>query len=579
MVAEQGKAESTRKIRGFFWCVILALGALQTWAHRNEMNPDGISYIEMAWATARGGLHQVVNAYWSPLYPVLMSWVYRMLRPAPQWDFAAAHLLNFVVYGASLAAFEFFLKELRLQMGTNAETSRKSEAISPRTFTIWAYVFFIWASCYWLGTRWVTPDLCVAAVMYLAIALLFRIKRGGGLMVFVVLGVVLGLGYLAKAAMFPLAFVFLLCALGLRWKAGASVERAIFEIAVASVIFAAMALPLVLALSAAKGRITFGDSGRIAYTEYIDGAAMNFNWQGEDGRAGTPLHPTRKILSDPAVYEFAQPIAGSYPVWYDPSYWYEGVRPHFQWKGELRALWRSANMYLKIFSKSGALWVVLLTLVVAQGALVMERVSRGTWLAMAPLFVTLAMYAIVLVEFRYIGPVALMLLLWTLNRIRWLEGAPPLTMRRVKALVWIAPLVTIAWFAGRDLYDVARNKPYEEWEVARGLHEMGIAPGTSVGSIGSGSSAYWAHLAGVRVIVEVPDKEQANYVLADTARRQEVLALFTSAGAKAVVTKNAAAARAADGWRQIPGTQHYFWQPPLLIAAPEKNAKADGPER
>jgi hypothetical protein len=82
--------------------------------------------------------------------------------------------------------------------------------------------------------------------------------------------------------------------------------------------------------------------------------------------------------------------------------------------------------------------------------------------------------------------------------------------------------------------------------------------------------AYWAHLAGVRIIVEIPNIEQPRFVAADAARRQQVLALFSSVGAKAVVTGNADAANPADGWRQIPGTHHFIWQQPWLIAAPDK---------
>jgi hypothetical protein len=90
--------------------------------------------------------------------------------------------------------------------------------------------FFLWASYFWLGPVWVTPDLCVAVLVYLATGLLFRIRRGqGGWLVFAGLGVLLGLAYLAKSAMFPLAFVFLLSAFGLSRAARAALYVAIFR--------------------------------------------------------------------------------------------------------------------------------------------------------------------------------------------------------------------------------------------------------------------------------------------------------------------------------------------------------------
>ncbi len=43
-------------LRVFFWGMALTLGLLRVWSHRNEMSPDGISYIEIAWRTARFGI-------------------------------------------------------------------------------------------------------------------------------------------------------------------------------------------------------------------------------------------------------------------------------------------------------------------------------------------------------------------------------------------------------------------------------------------------------------------------------------------------------------------------------------------
>jgi hypothetical protein len=559
-------------VRIFFWCMVLVLGLLRVWAHRNDVAPDSISYIEIAWATARFGLHQIVNAYWSPLYPFLLSLVFRYFHPPAQWEFTAAHLLNFAVYVASLASFELFLKELILQRQTAGESPEKSLPVSPRTFWIWGYVFFLWASYFWLGPEWVTPDLCVAELVFLAAALLFRIRRGrGSWLVFAGLGALLGLGYLVKAAMFPLAFVFLFSAFCLGRIAGASFPAAALRTLLAAGVFAGFALPLVLALSAMKGRATFGDSGRISYTEYIDRATKTVHWQGEPLGTGIPAHPTRKIFSDPAVYEFAAPIQSSYPPWYDPSYWYEGVRPHFLLKGQLWALFRAANMYLKIFSKSGALWVVLVTLwVVGRKALAWGSFAPGAWLVILPSAAALAMYALVLVEFRYVAPFTLMLMFWTLARVRIVAGAEPRLLRCFHLVIILAPALAVGWAVARDLYDVIRNKPYEPWVVAQQLHAMGIPPGTDVGYIGTGLGAYWAHLAGVRIIVEIPNIEQPRFVAADAARRQQVLALFSSVGARAVVTRNADVANPADGWRQIPGTHHFIWQQPWLIAAPEK---------
>ena len=558
--------------RLFFWCVVLVLGLLNVWARRNDVSPDSISYIEIAWAAARGGLHQIVNAYWSPLYPFLLSLVFRCFHPPAQWEFTLAHLMNFVVYIGSFASFELYLKELILEREAAGESTERCLPVSPRTVWIWGCVFFLWASYYWLGPLWITPDLCVAVLVYLAIALLLRIRRGrGNWLVFAGFGALLGLGYLAKAAMFPLSFVFLFSAFRLSRLSGASFRAAGFRTLLAAGVLSIFAVPFILALSAAKGRTTFGDSGRINYMEFVNRATRSVHWQGGPPGTGTAVHPTRKIFSDPDVFEFSSPVQGSYPPWYDPSYWYDGARPHFSVKAQAWALFRASNMYLKIFSKSGVLWVVLVAIwVVRRKALGWGRSSTGAWLVFLPSVAALGMYSMVLVEFRYVAPFVLMLLIWTLARMRIVIGAEPQLVRRFHLVVVMAPVLAAGWAAMHDLYDIVRNEPYEPWVVAQQLHAMGISSGTGVGYIGPGLDAYWAHLAGVRIIVEIPNIEQPRFIAADAARRQEVLALFTSVGASAVITRNADAANPADGWRPIPGTHHFIWQQPWLIAAPEK---------
>jgi hypothetical protein len=90
---------------------------------------------------------------------------------------------------------------------------------------------------------------------------------------------------------------------------------------------------------------------------------------------------------------------------------------------------------------------------------------------------------------------------------------------------------------------------------------MGIPAGTDVGYVGTGLDPYWAHLAGVRIIAEIPGKDQSAFLAASPERKQQILRKFGEVGAKAVVTKNAKVASSMEGWRQIHGTQYYLWRP------------------
>src|SRR5260370_28690913 len=63
-----------------------------------------------------------------------------------------------------------------------------------------------------------------------------------------------------------------------------------------------------------------------------------------------PVPPPRTIFDNPQVIEFATPIAGPYPLWYDPAYWYEGAKARFNASQQIAALKRSFRFYAGIFN-------------------------------------------------------------------------------------------------------------------------------------------------------------------------------------------------------------------------------------
>lgn len=547
----------------FFWCLAIALGALHVWVYRNDLNPDSVSYIEMAEAAVRSGWHALVSGYWSPLYPMLLSVGFRVLHPSMHWEFTVVHLVNFVVYLADLLCFEFFLKELlsarRLEIGPKHDLKPVPEKVS----WIWGYLLFIWSNHFWLRPQQVNPDIIIAGLVYLATALLLRIYRGkGDWLAFGGLGAVLGVAYLAKAVMFPLSFVFLACAFLLFGERRKSYSRASAGSALALAVFAIIAVPLIVAISKEKHRVTFGDTGRLNYAQLVDGAPYLTHWQGEPAGTGIPVHPTRRVSVDPPIYEFAQPVAGSYPAWYDPSYWYEGIRAHFSLRGQLWVLFKSANGYFKLFSRSGALYVVFLALILlVRRTGKWEWGERRFWLVWLPSLIALGMYALILVKQRYVSGFALVLVFWILSSARMSFAREEVLRKRAILATILAPAVALLWPLVVNVRETIANRPYDQQLVADGLRDMGIVPGTQVASIGSGLDAYWAHLAEVKIIAEIPEKGES-FLAVDSLRRREVLNKFLELGARAVVTKNEAVAHSIEGWQQVGQTKYYVWRPP-----------------
>jgi hypothetical protein len=559
---------SSRPPRVFFWCVAIVVGIIQVWAHRYNINPDSISYIEIAQSVREVGWKSYVNGYWSPLYPVLLSNVFRIFHPSPPWESTTVILTNLAIFLANLACYEYFLKELLLLREVSKHQAERGSAIPSRTVWISGSVFFLWAGQFWVTPGWISPDLCVAGLSYLATAALIRIYRGqASWATFVFFGVVLGLGYLAKAPMFPLAIVFLACG----FLAAGSGRRALARSMVAVLVFLVIAAPFAISLSRSKERMTIGDSGMINYAEFVNGAPKYVHWEGIPAGTGIPAHPQHKLLDKPPLYEFAGPIGGSYPLWYDPSYWYEGIRPHFSFKGQLMALYRTMSSYLRIFSVSGALYAVF----VALFFLVRRSGSwGGGWreekLVWIPVLAAFGMYALVHVEPRFVGGFGLMILMRVLAGVRFAEPAGNGALNGLVSVIILAPVLAIVFSTGKNLREIAKAAPFEQEQMAQGLEEMGIQRGSNLGCIGTGLGAYWAHLAGARIIAEIPDSGVAQFIAADDARRQQVLAVFSSVGAKIVVTGNAAVANPAEGWRQIPGTRHFMLELPGSAASQGK---------
>src|SRR5206468_4834980 len=75
------------------------------------------------------------------------------------------------------------------------------------------------------------------------------------------------------------------------------------------------------------------------------------------------------------------------------------------------------------------------------------------------------------------------------------------------------------------------------WKVAKYLHDAGLRAGDPVGAVGWTYSAYWARMARVHVIAEVPAEGATAFWSSDTAKRDIVMQLFQDVGAKAVVAK------------------------------------------
>ncbi|MDR3576214.1 MAG: hypothetical protein P4L50_20290 [Anaerolineaceae bacterium] len=310
------------------WSVCIAFALIEVWSGRHFTEPDGISYLDMSDALLQQNWHLLINPYWSPLYPFFIGIVTWLVRPSAYWELPMVHVLNFAIFLGAMAAFEFLMRQVICVLRPENRREDKASAVP---FPVWGwqilgYSLFAWSTFSLLnsGIRRVTPDLCVTAFVYLDAGLLLQLTAATKTMrTCLLLGLTLGVGYYAKAALFPMAFVFMAIAFFVFDGRRKAVRYSI----VILLVFGAITTPLAIATSQAVGHFTFGESGSNNYARLV-GEEQTFPFY-----TSTPpsylTHPLNLIHHDPDVFEFGHPFEVTYPLWFDVSYWDAGFKTPF----------------------------------------------------------------------------------------------------------------------------------------------------------------------------------------------------------------------------------------------------------
>jgi len=315
-------------------------------------------------------------------------------------------------------------------------------------------------------------------------------------------------------------------------------------------VFIAIVGPYVWALSQAKGRFTWSDTGRLnlAFLMYH---VPHANWQGQPDGSGRPVHPTRQLSMHPAIFEFATPIPGTYPPWYDPAYWNEGLRMTSRPRA-FGAVVRQIRLYIHWVRQQLPLLLAFLAL------FFLNSDKRGTltrfrtlWPVLALGAMPFAMYALVVTQARYMAP--FFVILWTALFACVVEARrTTLVIGAVAAiLMMLEPLGLL--FTGRTFLPNWRL----HYEVAHDLQALGLKPGDQVGLVHDGMFYYWAYLADARVTLELYFSSRQTERPAEWSNARRILA---SQAATFLVSLRLDGVTDQPGWRRL-GTTEVFAYP------------------
>jgi hypothetical protein len=554
--APSSKALTERSL--LIFCV--ALGAVQVWISRYSMVSDGVSYLDIGDAYLRGDWAAAVNGYWSPLYSWCLGLALHVLKPSLRWEFITVHFVNFIIYLAALFSFRFFIHSV-LRALREDDTARTGDSLPLPEWVLLGlgYSIFLWASLVLIDPGLVTPDLLVAAIVFLIGGYLVDLRVHQSYGKFAMFGVLCGAAYLGKAIMFPLGFGLL----GILLFSGTRSSRRISGVLLSALLFIAVSSPFIAALSKQKGRLTFGDSGRLNYASLVSPGSPQEHWQGEPAGSGVPQHTTRQLLEHPPVFEFAEPVGGTYPPWYDPSYWNEGMRAKFQVRPQIRVLVQSARNYaIMLLGQLGLLAGVLAF--IFWGGEPTRRAIASNWPLIAAAGLSIGTYSLVLVRPRYVGASFVLLFVAVLAGIRLPKNEQ---VGPVAKYVAAAVITTILFSVVAHLAETAYKTltvgsdplQKEQIEAAAGLQAMGLRAGDRIAVIGEGSFQVWARPARFKIVAEVysPDPGNRLFWSESWGNRNLAYESLSRTGAKVVVVWNPPASGIDPGWMRIAKTNYY----------------------
>ncbi len=246
--------------RRLFAAGMLSAAAVATalqWHFRYHVNPDAVSYLDIAVNVTAGEWRRTVNAVFSPLYPFLLSPAVRYFEADRFHAVFAAHLIGVVlvlfVVGAS-----WNLWRAATESGSNDTADG---------FALLVLGAGLAAAMTVVPPSYLTPDVLVAGlVIWIVARLVEDVRRDPAIGRCVATGLVAGVAYLAKtyAAYFSAIVIVLSFVIAGRLQ---PVRRAAAQAAAYAAGFMAIAALWIVVLTVHTGHLTVGDAGRAGFLD------------------------------------------------------------------------------------------------------------------------------------------------------------------------------------------------------------------------------------------------------------------------------------------------------------------------
>jgi hypothetical protein len=340
---------------------------------------------------------------------------------------------------------------------------------------------------------------------------------------------------------------------------------------VSGLIFAGICSPEIAAISSRVHHFSAGEAGRLNYVWWANGVREHTGWLGNPDE-GYPLHGPRVIDGPTLTLEFGNGVEGSFPLWYDPAYWYEGVRVRFLPMRQIKRLCRSIFRFSEVAASMAPFFGGLIALSVIwwisgktdsraledSGGADADRL-RATIAILWPLAM-MGMYAVASdLQPRYMAP----LLLLCIPEILWVlrPRTSPTAWSAIALATIFSALIGPLRADVKQLLMPVGEATIQEADVsmaairdARQLNGMGVEPGSRIAVIGNGIWFLAVRPARVRIVADVFNVE-AFWAMPEIARLT-LLERLRPFGVKAVVAMTKPEDVRLTGWSRLFGGEY-----------------------
>jgi hypothetical protein len=255
------------------------------------------------------------------------------------------------------------------------------------------------------------------------------------------------------------------------------------------------------------------------------------------------------LMNNPVVMEFGSPLPGTHPLWYDPSYWWQGAKAEFVTAAQLAAVKANLHILFDWALQMGPLIVGALALLVIR--LQKERQPGVqhilTWYWLWPL-AACTLYLPVHVEPRFLG--AFLAILWV-GVYGYLLPNSPVGLRAAALVAVIAVLLLpfAATTTRAALASLRHPATPPDQIAATALRSLGLNPGDLLATVGVDFQPFYARSAHLRTVayVEVPEGPWS----LPAAQFDRVKECLASAGIQALVARGRPSLPNPQEWTEI----------------------------